>query len=471
VAPVAAPTPNAVVITVTPTADPAKKAQATIAVQQSAGINISPNTAALAANHRMTFVVQVSGIQNANLNWSVDGIPGGSATVGQICVSGSNPCQAFAGGTASQVDYIAPGAIPSANPVTVTATSAANQAVQSSVQVTVINHVIVSVLPANATLAPVAVQGFTSSVFGTGNQAVTWQVQGAGCAAPGACGTVSTTGTYMAPSSAPVPNSIQVVAISVDDSSQLGTANVTVLTGANILMLHPASVYAGEANGFTLRVDGSGFVVSSNGSGSAVLIGGTARTTTCISATECAAPVTPTDTQSAGSVSVQVQNPDGTKSNAVSLVVLALDGASDSIPLTASVPAAIDKDIAVVEPTTAGVSQPTSDVDLNVAAIGAFSAANNSCTLAGNPMPLVRPAIGASTADICVFSQSGLDTSMTYSVSGSGDVSVVAKQPAGLGIIHLTLQVTSTAAPGNRTLFIQNTNLDMAAASGVLEVQ
>ena len=151
--------------------------------------------------------------------------------------------------------------------------------------------------------------------------------------------------------------------------------------------------------------------------------------------------------------------------------VLALDGASDSIPLTASVPAAIDKDIAVVEPTTAGVSQPTSDVDLNVAAIGAFSAASNSCTLAGNPMPLVRPAIGASTADICVFSQSGLDTSMAFSVSGSGDVSVVAKQPAGLGIIHLTLQVTSTAAPGNRTLFIQNTNLDMAAASGVLEVQ
>jgi hypothetical protein len=108
---------------------------------------------------------------------------------------------------------------------------------------------------------------------------------------------------------------------------------------------------------------------------------------------------------------------------------------------------------------------------LNIAALGAFSAANNSCTLAGNPVPLVRPASGASTADICAFSQSGLDTSMTYTVSGSGDVSVVAKQPAGLGIIHLTLQVVSTAAPGNRTLFIQNTNLDKTAASGVLEVQ
>ncbi len=41
---------------------------------------------------------------------------------------------------------------------------------------------------------------------------------------------------------------------------------------------------------------------------------------------------------------------------------------------------------------------------------------------------------------------------------------------AGLGIIHLTLQIPATAAPGARSLFIQNTNLDKTAASGVLEV-
>jgi len=108
---------------------------------------------------------------------------------------------------------------------------------------------------------------------------------------------------------------------------------------------------------------------------------------------------------------------------------------------------------------------------LNIGALGSFSTLNNSCTLAGNPVPLTRPATGASTAEICVFSQGGLDTSMTYLISGPGDISVIAKQPAGLGIIHLTLQVASGAATGNRTLFIQNTNLDKTAASGVLEVQ
>jgi hypothetical protein len=83
----------------------------------------------------------------------------------------------------------------------------------------------------------------------------------------------------------------------------------------------------------------------------------------------------------------------------------------------------------------------------------------------------VRPASGTAAVDICVFSQSGLDTSMTYTVSGPGNVSVITKQPAGLGIIHLTLQVTATAQTGERTLFIQNTNLDKTAASGVLEVE
>jgi len=84
---------------------------------------------------------------------------------------------------------------------------------------------------------------------------------------------------------------------------------------------------------------------------------------------------------------------------------------------------------------------------------------------------LQRPPSGNSTFDLCVFSESGLDTSMTYAVSGPGDVAVIAKQPAGLGIIHITLQMPSSALPGARTLFIQNTNLDKTAASGALVIQ
>jgi hypothetical protein len=471
VAPQAAPTPNSVTITVTPTADPSKKAQLSVAIQSGPTISISPTTATVAANHRITLAAQVRGATNANVTWSVSGILGGNTTVGQICVTGSSPCRAVTGASSAPVDYLAPGAIPTPNPISVMAQSSTNASLQASAQITVINHVIVSVQPGSATLAPLAVQGFTANALGTTNQSFTWQVQGTGCAVAGACGSITPSGTYTAPSTAPTPDAIQVLAISADDTSQSGAANVTVSTGANILTIHPASVYAGEANGFTIRVDGSGFSPSSTGTPSTILIGGTSRTTSCTTANECTAVVTATDTQLAGNVSMQIQNPDGKRSNSVSLVVVAPGTALDTIALTVAAPAAAGKDIVVVDPTTAGVSQPGSDVDLDIAALGSFNTTNNVCSLGGNPIALQRPSSGAATADICLFSQSGLDSSMTYSISGPGDVSVIAKQPAGLGIIHLTLQVSASAQAGARTLLIQNTNLDKTAASGVLEVQ
>jgi len=469
-APSSAPSPNTVTVAVTPQADLTKQAQATIAVLPGIGVSVSPATATLAGSHRLTLSVQVSGASNPAVTWSVNGITGGNSTFGQICVLGSVPCQAVTSSSASQADYVAPGAIPSPNPVSVTATSVADSTRSASAQITVINHVVVSVQPASVTLAPLGVQSFSASVLGTSNQAVIWQVQGMACSTAGACGTIDPNGIYTAPNAAPSPDTIHAVAISSDDTTQSGAATVTVSTGANILTIHPSSVYAGGAEGFTLRVEGSGLAASVPGPGAILLIAGTARTTSCASALECTAPVTAADVSVAGSVSVQVQNPDTTKSNAVSLVVAAPNASDEVISLSNSSPNATGKDIVVVDPTTAGVSTPGNDLDLNVAALGAFSTATNSCTLGGNPIPLLRPVSGTATADICIFSQSGFDTSMTYTVSGPGDVAVISKQPAGLGIIHLTLQVSANAQ-GARTLFVQNTNLDKTAASGVLEVR
>lgn len=469
-APQTAPSPNTVTVTVTPQADPSKKAQVTLAIQAGGGVSVSPATATLAGNHRVTLTAQVSGIANNGVNWSVNGIAGGNGTLGQICVVATNPCQPVTNGTAAQVDYLAPGAIPSPNPVTVHATSAADPAKSASAQITVINHVVVTVQPANVTLAPLAVQGFTATVVGASNQSVVWQVHGTACAGGTACGAIDQSGAYTAPGAAPSPDSLEVVAISADDPAQSGVATVAISTGVNILALHPASVYAGSAQGFTLRVDGSGFTAASPGPGSVLFLGGTERTTTCNSATECTAPVSAADVAAPGSVTVQVQNPNGTKSNVVSLIAAAPNTSDEVIVLTSAAPSATAKDIVVVEPTTAGVSVPGNDVDLNVAALGTFSVANNSCTLAGNPVVLQRPASGTATADLCLFSESGLDTSMTFAVSGPGDVTVISKQPVGLGIIHLTLQIPAAAIPGARTLFIQNTNLDKTAASGAVEV-
>lgn len=470
-APQVPPQPATVLITVTPQADPSKLVQASITILAGSSIGITPPTATLAANHRITLTASQGGSSGAAFNWSVNGVAGGNSTLGEICVTGSSPCQQFASGTATQADYLAPGSIPSPNPVSVTVSSAANPALSASAQITVLNHLVVSVLPNSVTLAPLAVQNFTATVVGSTNQSVTWQLQGSGCGTPANCGVVSATGTYTAPSLPPTPNTLQVVASSQDDPTQSAAANVTIYNGPNILTLHPASVYAGGLNGFTLQVDGSGFVATSPGPGSTLLIAGTARLTTCVTSTSCTAPVTATDVAQAASLNVQVQNPSASNSNTVQLIVAAPNTANDAIALTSASPAATGKDITVVEPTTAGIDAEGYDMDLSVAALGTFNTSTNTCNLAGNPIPLVRPSSGTTAADICVFSEAGFDTSMAYTVSGPGDVAVISTQPAGLGIIHLTLQLPATAAPGGRTLFIQNANLDSTAATGVLEIQ
>jgi hypothetical protein len=470
-APGSAPNPDTITVTVTPQADPSKKAQATMAVQPGINVSVTPDTDTLAANHHVTLTAQVFGTPNTGVSWSVNGIAEGNASLGQICVVASSPCQPITSTSVLQVDYLAPGAIPQPNPVSVMATSVADNTKNASAQITVINHVLVSVQPQSITLAPLAVQAFTATVLGTSNQSVVWQVQGSACASAGVCGLVDAMGDYTAPGSPPAPDALQVVAISSDDTTQSGSANVTISTGADILSLHPASVYVGAADGFTLLVEGSGFVPSSPGPGSMLVIGGTSRTTTCTTATACTAAVTATDVSVAGNLSAQIENPDGSKSNAVSLIVVPPNTADAVIALSSAVPAATGQDIGVVDPTTSGVSAQGPDVDLNVAALGMFSVTNNACTLSGNPLQLPRPTSGSATFDVCVFSESGLDTSMAYAVSGTGDVTVISKQPAGLGIIHLTLQVPSTAQTGARTLFIQNMNLDKAAASGALVIQ
>src|SRR5208283_1390644 len=195
---------------------------ANITIAQGASVAISPATATLAANNRITLTASLNGAASSVLNWSVSGVPGGNTTLGQICVVGSSPCQSLTSGTATQADYLAPGAIPAPNPVSVTVTSAGNPNLTASAQITVINHVLVSVQPNNVTLPPLGVQGFTASVLGTNNQNVVWQIQGTGCTSSGLCGSITPAGTYTAPAVAPTPDALTVVAISQDDTSQSG---------------------------------------------------------------------------------------------------------------------------------------------------------------------------------------------------------------------------------------------------------
>ncbi len=472
-APASAPSPNNISISATPAADSAKTASVTVMITPAAisvAVQISPTSAMLAVTHRQTFSVQVSGTSNQNVQWQVNAAVSGNTTVGQICAVGTSPCQSVST-TNGAADYVAPASVPTSNPVTVTAVSQADPSRSASAQVTILAHIVVVVAPPSATLAPRGTQQFTAAVQGTSNQNITWQISGTGCAGAGSpCGTVDATGFYLAPSSPPTPNTLNVVATSAEDTARSGNAQVTISAGASINALLPASITAGAAGGFTLKVQGSGFGASSPDPGSTILFNAAARTTNCSTASECTTTLAAADVAAAGSVPIQIRNSDSTTSNQVSFVVVAPGTSDDVISLSAAAPNATGKDIVVVEPSTAGTS---SDLNLNIVAIGFFSVTDNACNLANSPLALPRPASGTTNFEICAFSLSGLDPALTYTITGPSpnDTTIVAKQPLGLGIIHLTLQVPSNAQVGPRTLFVENSNKDKSAVSGTLEVK
>jgi hypothetical protein len=148
-APSSGPNPASVTITATPLADPSKKTQATLTILPDGSVMVQPSTATLAANHRITLSAQVGstagGGTTPGVNWGVNGIAGANSTIGRICVVARNPCQPVTNGSAAQVDYVAPGVIPNPNPVSVQATKAADSTKQASAQITVLNHVLVTV--------------------------------------------------------------------------------------------------------------------------------------------------------------------------------------------------------------------------------------------------------------------------------------------------------------------------------------
>jgi hypothetical protein len=474
-APAVAPSPPLVSVTATPLAAPAKAASITIGITSAAIITVmlAPTSATLIANNRETFTAQVQNSSNVGVTWNVNGVAGGSLTLGQVCAVASNPCQTVTLANDGSVDYVAPSDVPSPNPVTLNAVSQADATKSASSVITILPHVVVSVLPASVTLAPGASQSFTSNVAGTTDQQVIWTITGAACNASGSpCGTIDPTGLYEAPATIPSPNTLSVVATSAEDSSRAASAAVTITAQPTILSLLPSSITAGAAGGFALLVQGANFVPAGAGPGSSILIGGSQRITACDSSSDCSTPLNSSDVALATSLSVRLENPDGTMSNTVAFVVAPTPLPAGDIALTPGAPNANGEDIVVTDLSTDGSSSPLEDVSLSVAALGPFQPAADACTLGAGPVSFVLPASGQAITDICVFSVSGLDPSYRYTFSGPSpkDMGVVGAAPLGLGIVDLTIQLSSATASGARTLFIQNASLDTAAATGAIDV-
>jgi hypothetical protein len=457
----------------------AQVASAAMTITSSVSVTVSPSSATLAAAQRATFTANVTNSPDTAVTWSVNGVPNGNPAVGEICVVGSSPCVSPNGAVSGSVDYVAPAVAPTVNPVTLTAASQADPSQSGSASVLVAQQtgpISVSVSPLYAFLGPSGAQPstmqFVASVAGTNVTSVTWTVQsavaGQGCGGA-ACGSIDANGLYTAPTTAPSPNAIAVVATSTFDPTKSGSATVAITSGPAIRVLLPSSVMAGAVESFPLEVQGVNFVAGSGSTASVILLNGQPRSTTCATAGACATVLNPADVQSAGTITVQVQNPGspGKLSNPVPFVMIPFDVSVGTISLGLSQPSATES-VVVADPTTAAASAP-----INVDFIGLLS--GTTCGVQGSPLSVTRPSSGSETVSLCVHGN-GLDPTFTYAFTGpsaGADIGVVASSISGIfaNMIELDLTISSATLPGVRSLFITTLNNDRAVATGMLEVK
>jgi len=190
------------------------------------------------------FVATVGGAiqrsSSSSLAWSINGVPGGNSTLGTISASGL---------------YTAPSTPPSRYSLSVTATNTANSAQSYTSSLWVFTGVVLNVYPKVNLINPGQSVQLYSTISGTTNTSVLWRVQGGSVN-----GTVSSTGVYTAPATAP-SGIVYVICQSTADLNKTDTAQIGVIPGsANVTVnVTPsaATLSPGQTQQLTAAVTGS----------------------------------------------------------------------------------------------------------------------------------------------------------------------------------------------------------------------
>jgi len=203
-APTSVPASNPVTVKAISVADNTKFDAATVTITAAAAVTVtvSPKTATVVISTTKQFTATVTNTSNTAVTWQVNGVNGGSATTGTISGTGL---------------FTAPATVPTSNPVTVKAISAADNTKSDTATVTIAPtpSVSVTISPKRGGLTTGQTMTFNATVNGSASTSVTWEVD----TFPGgnaAAGTISASGVYTAPSSGGVHN---VVARSTADTT------------------------------------------------------------------------------------------------------------------------------------------------------------------------------------------------------------------------------------------------------------
>ena len=261
----------------------------------STAVAVNPSSASLIASQTQQFTATVTGNPNTSVTWSIN------PNVGSISAAGL---------------YTAPSSIASAQSVTVTATSAADNTKSASATVN-LAPVAVTVGPGTSSLAASQTQQFTPTVTGTTNTSVTWTIN------PSNAGSISAAGLYTAPASIASLQTVTVTATSAADNTKSGTATVTLNPPASPAITQQplnGTVGVGQTATFSVTASGANLTYQwqsmASGAGSFTNIGGA----TSSSYTTPGLTLADNGTQ----FRVVVTNPQGSAtSNAATVTVLA----------------------------------------------------------------------------------------------------------------------------------------------------
>lgn len=113
----------------------------------------------------------------------------------------------------------------------------------------------ITISPSSVTLIAAATQQFTAVVRGSSNTAVAWSLSSSGCSGT-ACGTITPTGLYTAPTPVSASMIVNVIATAMADSSKSATAAANLMPMSVSISPASVSVYQRDMTKFTASVDG-----------------------------------------------------------------------------------------------------------------------------------------------------------------------------------------------------------------------
>jgi hypothetical protein len=199
-------------------------------------ITVSPTSATVTTSANQQFTDTVQNASNTGVIWRVNGVAGGSSTLGTISGTGV---------------YTAPSAVPSPSTVTITVASVADTNKTADASVTIALPIVVS--PASVSVVAAQTLQFAATVSFSTNTGVSWQINGI-AGGNSSIGTIDSNGLYTAPTSVPTPNVVTVTAVSKADSTRTATATLTVTPAAIVITPADAVLSAGAKQTYAATV-------------------------------------------------------------------------------------------------------------------------------------------------------------------------------------------------------------------------